>query len=135
MRLTCDSVKVQVLFFSFNPQRFTVPMGEGVDMRSETAKQVRHWGPEVELMPSTSLEDQLRLRARELISDGRLRCIPHYRTWGGRGNNEPCALCDVVIKGDEVEYEIESIGADSARLYRFHFLCHDAWQQECAEAE
>lgn len=84
-------------------------------------------------MPSIPLEDELRLRARELISDGRLPCITHYRTWGGRGSDEPCALCDLVIKCDQVEYEIESPGPDNARLYRFHLRCHDAWQDECTE--
>ena len=103
-------------------------------MLTETAGHVRHREPEVELMPSTRLEDELRLRARELISDGRLPCMTQYRTWGGRGSNAPCALCDVLIKRDEVEYEIESLGQDSARLYRFHFLCHEAWQHECAQA-
>jgi hypothetical protein len=101
---------------------------------AEIAGYARHREPEVQLMPTTRLEDELRLRARELINAGRLRCSKHYRTWGGRGSNEPCALCDEVIKPDEVEYEIESLGPDSVRVYRFHFLCHDAWQHECSAA-
>jgi hypothetical protein len=85
-------------------------------------------------MPIIRPEDEMRSRARELIKAGRLRCGEHYRTWGGRGSNEPCALCDVVIRPDEVEYEIEFTDPDGARVYRFHFLCHDAWQHECIPA-
>ena len=35
---------------------------------------------------------------------------------------------------EQVKHEIESLGPDSLRVYRFHFLCHDAWQHECAGA-
>jgi hypothetical protein len=94
----------------------------------------RHWKLEAEPMPPRRLEDDLRLRARERIREGRLPCAPHCRTWGGHGENQPCALCDALIGENEVEYEIEALGAGSARLYRFHFACHDAWQYECAEA-
>jgi hypothetical protein len=83
-------------------------------------------------MSSDRLDDDLRQLARERIREGRLPRITQYRTWGGRGSNEPCALCDLLIKGEAVEYEIEALGPDGIRLYRFHFLCHDAWQYECA---
>jgi hypothetical protein len=99
-------------------------------MQTETA---RLWKLETEPMPSNRFEDELRIRARARIREGRLPGVTHYRTWGGRGSNEPCALCDVIINRDEVEYEIETLGAESLRLYRFHFRCHDAWQQECAQ--
>ncbi len=84
-------------------------------------------------MPPSQLDDELRVRARARIRDGRLRCIPGHRTWGGRGSNQPCALCDAPIRDSEVEYEIEGVGIDSPGPYRFHFLCHDAWQFECAQ--
>jgi hypothetical protein len=130
MRARSDSVVVQRRFISVGDHEFTVPQGGGVVMHSKSA---RDWKPEAEPMPSSGLEDELRVRARERIREGRLPCITHYRTWGGRGSNEPCALCDSVIKRDEVEYEIELLDAGSARLYRFHFLCHDAWVYECAQ--
>src|ERR1700728_810028 len=135
-RLSSDSVQVQPLFFSFDPQRFTVHTGRGEVMVMEIAEiagYVRHREPEVQLMPSAQLEEELRSRARELISAGRLPCSEHHRTWGGRGSNQPCSLCDQLITTDDVEYEIESLGPDSARVYRFHFACHDAWQHECTE--
>lgn len=72
------------------------------------------------------------MRARALIADGRLPAVTAVRCWGGKGNRDNCSLCGGPIDPSEVEFEIE----DSARaLYRFHFLCHAAWQFECARAE
>jgi hypothetical protein len=132
-RLTGDSAQVQPLFLNFDPWRFTVPMSRGTAMQTQSASYARHWEPEVDLMPATPVKCDLRLRARELISEGRLPCFTHYRTWGGRGSNEPCALCEALIKGDEVEYEIEPLEPESERRYHFHFTCHDAWQQACTQ--
>jgi len=94
----------------------------------------RPWKLEAEPMSSDRIELDLRQRARERIREGRLPCITHYRTWGGHGSNEPCALCDATIGHEEVEYEIEALDASRVCLYRFHFQCHDAWQYECAQA-
>ena len=84
-------------------------------------------------MPSDEHEQDLEQRARERIRAGRLPCTTNYRTWGGRGSNEPCALCDVIIQSNEVEYEIEADAAPAGQLYRFHFGCHEAWQYACAQ--
>jgi hypothetical protein len=100
-------------------------------MRIENA---RNWKPQVEAMPSDRIEQDLERRAHDRITEGRLPCPSHYRTWGGRGSNEPCALCDVTIRSDEVEYEIETRNASGVQLYRFHFLCHDAWQSASVAA-
>jgi hypothetical protein len=91
-----------------------------------------HWKLEAQPMPSDRIEQDLEQRAQERIREGHLPCTTHFRTWGGRGSNEPCALCDVVIRSDEVEYEIETLDAPGVRQYHFHFLCHDAWQYACA---
>jgi hypothetical protein len=94
----------------------------------------RHCKLEAQAMPSDRIEQDLEQRAQQRIHEGRLPRTTHYRTWGGHGSNEPCALCDVVIRSDEVEYEIETLEAPGRRQYRFHFLCHDAWQHACAQA-
>ncbi|HEY1725069.1 MAG TPA: hypothetical protein VGF89_06585 [Steroidobacteraceae bacterium] len=85
-------------------------------------------------MSATPTERDLQLRARARISEGRLPCPHQFRTWGGRGSNRPCALCDTAIRPDEVEYEIEAPEDDGARLFHFHILCHNAWQYECAQS-
>jgi hypothetical protein len=101
-------------------------------MRTENA---RHRKLEAHPMPSDRIEHSLEQRARERIREGRLPCTTHYRTWGGRGSNEPCALCDMIIQADEVQYEIEAGVGAPGQLYRFHFGCHDAWQYACAQEE
>jgi hypothetical protein len=100
-------------------------------MRLENA---RDWKLEAEPMPSDRIDQDLERRAHERIIEDRLPRPSQYRTWGGRGSNEPCALCDVTIRSDEVEYEIETRNLSGVQLYRFHFLCHDAWQCACAAA-
>jgi hypothetical protein len=80
-------------------------------------------------MPLTELENQLRLRARDLIQRRQLPGNePSGMVWGGSGSGEPCSLCGQCIMPDQVEYEVDSQG----RTYRLHFMCHAAWQFECA---
>src|ERR1700691_172980 len=98
-----DSVVVQSQLLSFESMNSPCREG-GVVMQTGNA---RRWKLEAEPMPSDRSEMDLRLLARERIRDVRLPCITHYRTWGGSGSNEPCALCDGTIGPDEVEYEIE----------------------------
>lgn len=83
-------------------------------------------------MPLTEREHQLRERARTLIAEGRLPAVTSIRCWGGKGGRENCSLCGEPIGRTEVEFEIEDSGGE---LYQFHFLCHAAWQLECARAE
>jgi hypothetical protein len=84
-------------------------------------------------MPYNYLENELRGMARELITNGRLPCQQPMRIWGGHGTGEQiCSVCDRIISSDEVEYEIEHDSGGTKYLSRFHFLCHAAWQVECA---
>lgn len=85
-------------------------------------------------MPLTDdLDRALRERAQELIEEHRLPGTVPARVWGGRGNDEPCALCSQIIRRTEAEYEIESSSATGRRSLRFHFRCLAAWQLECLE--
>ena len=93
----------------------------------------RHWKLEPQPMLSDRIEQDLEQRAQQRIREGQLPCTRNYRTWGGRGSNEPCALCDMIIRSDEVEYEIETLDAGH-RQYHFHFLCHGAWQYACTQS-
>jgi len=83
-------------------------------------------------MAFNSLESKLRVRARELIGQGRLPGEPPVRLWGGHGTGQrQCSLCSVVIACEEVEYELEHHAGECVRLTTFHFPCYDAWQLEC----
>ena len=87
-------------------------------------------------MPFDHREDELRIRARHLISQGLLPCQAPVRLWGGRGTGElTCSLCAGVITRDEVEYEIDLEVGARIQVTRFHFLCYAAWQLECAHNE
>jgi hypothetical protein len=86
-------------------------------------------------MPLTPLENELRGRARALIGAGTLPGAAPSRVWGGRGRGETCALCSKGIHPEEVQDDIELGNDENRRIYRFHFLCHAAWQFECARAE
>jgi hypothetical protein len=58
-----------------------------------------------------------------------------HRYWGGPGSQDPCSLCDQPISPKEVEFEVEVKSDGKKATYYFHFLCHAAWQLECARAE
>jgi hypothetical protein len=83
-------------------------------------------------MPLTQVENELRLRARELIQRGHLPGTAPSKMWGGNGSGQCCSLCGKPIRPDEIEYEIEDGFQQNIRTYHFHFLCHAAWQFECA---
>jgi hypothetical protein len=86
-------------------------------------------------MPLTAIENELRRLARERIREDRLPRVVPSRAWGGQGSETPCSLCDKVIGKSDVEYEVESVIGGTPLIYRFHFLCHAAWQLECARHE
>lgn len=90
---------------------------------------------ECSIVPYNHLQNELRGRARELIRRGLLPRERPLHMWGGYGCDLACALCEQIILQNEVEYELEYRTPAGARHYRFHFLCHAAWQLECAHEE
>ena len=82
-------------------------------------------------MPLMQRENELRARARTLMEHGELPAETPSSTYGGYGSGERCSLCGEPIARTEVEYEV----AYSNDAYRFHFLCHAAWQLEQARRE
>jgi hypothetical protein len=75
-------------------------------------------------------ESELRFEARNRMASGRLPREPEQSLWAGTGDGQPCSLCDRLIDAQQVEYEVEFVG-DPRRLYRFHRVCHQAWELEC----
>jgi hypothetical protein len=53
------------------------------------------------------------------------------RVWGGNGDGKLCSLCRLIVGREDLEYELD---VDEV-IYRFHSMCHAAWQFECARAE
>jgi len=79
-----------------------------------------------------SLDDgqTLRAKAREKLESGTLPVDDHVRVWGGRGANQPCALCDIPISPDDIEYELELRRRSELHTYRFHRRCLAIWELE-----
>jgi hypothetical protein len=78
-------------------------------------------------------EKILREKARAAIVAGKLPTRRPDSTWGGRGANIPCAVCDVPVKTEELEFEIE-FAPEGDHLERdkfhFHIRCFAAWEFE-----
>jgi hypothetical protein len=52
-------------------------------------------------------EKMLREKARAAVRDGKLPNHPPDRTWGGPDVGAACAVCDLPVRSDEKELEIE----------------------------
>jgi hypothetical protein len=81
------------------------------------------------------IEEQLHAIARGRIASGRLPCVTHSRTWGGKGTGRPCALCDRLIQPPQIEYEVETTTDGGTITLFFHRVCQSIWQIECTQAQ
>ena len=54
-------------------------------------------------------------------------------TWGGKGIDVPCAICEERIRPDQLEYELQ-FGPEGATpvvdLFHLHLRCFAAWEME-----
>jgi len=72
-------------------------------------------------------------KVRELIQAGKLPRRAPERTWGGSGVGADCAICDVPVKPDELELEIEYArdgNDDTVDNYHVHVRCFVVWEHE-----
>jgi hypothetical protein len=76
------------------------------------------------------IKPELRRRARELVEAGTLPTIEPKAIFGGNGEGRTCSLCGHTVERTDLEFEFELGGS----TYRFHLVCHAAWQVECAAA-
>jgi hypothetical protein len=80
------------------------------------------------------LEEQfLRENARVAIERGKLPSRRPDLAWGGPGVGSLCAVCDLPVKRDEMQFEIQfARGGDNPGLDRFdvHIRCFAAWEFE-----
>jgi hypothetical protein len=86
-------------------------------------------------MPDESL---LRERARAVVQSGKLPARSPDRTWGGPGVGAACAVCELPVKKDEMEFEIQfehdgsNPGLDK---FHVHLRCFAAWEFERKKAQ
>lgn len=72
-------------------------------------------------------------KAHEVIQTGKLPNRPPDRMWGGPGVGADCRICNVPVKRDELEFEIEFArhGNDGTLdTYHVHIRCFAAWERE-----
>ena len=78
-------------------------------------------------------EQILREKARAAIANGRFPSRRQDRTWGGPGVGARCAICDLPVGADEMEFQIEFAhdGEDPGLdKYHVHVPCFAAWEFE-----
>jgi hypothetical protein len=65
-------------------------------------------------------------RVRERLLDGTLWPLTPDYVIAGPGSNEPCAVCDEIIRSDESEYEVKG----PLMIVQVHIACYHAWNGE-----
>ena len=81
-------------------------------------------------MPDESI---LREKARAAIQNGKLPSRRPDRTWGGPGIGAVCSICELPVRKDELEFEIQfASDGDNPGLDKFHvhIRCFAAWEFE-----
>jgi hypothetical protein len=66
-------------------------------------------------------EDALREKARSALQAGKIPDRRPDRTWGGPGVGAACAICDLQVQRDQMEFEIEfARNGSNPGLDKFH---------------
>ena len=76
-------------------------------------------------------EARLREQARLVLQNGKLPARRPDRTWGGPGVGAPCSICELPVRRDEMEFEIQfERDGDLPGLdkYHLHVRCFAAWE-------
>jgi hypothetical protein len=78
-------------------------------------------------------ESLLRDKARAALRAEKIPNRKPDRTWGGPGVGAGCAICDLPVKRDELEFEVEFAHAGAnpgLDKYHVHTRCFAAWELE-----
>jgi hypothetical protein len=78
-------------------------------------------------------EESLRAKARSVVRQGKLPRRNPDRTWGGPGVGATCAVCDLPVTKNEMEFEIQFShdgGNPGLDKFHVHVRCFAAWEFE-----
>jgi hypothetical protein len=78
-------------------------------------------------------EKILREKARGVVRSGKLPSRRPDRTWGGPGVGAICAVCELPVERNEIEFEIQFARDDDnpgLDKYHVHLRCFAAWEFE-----
>ena len=97
-------------------------------------------------MPSAVLQGrvmeqaELRQRARLAIESHKIPNRHPRQLWGSHGVGAPCAICELPVNQNELEYEVQFSregnprgrvsGADHFQVFHVHSHCFSAWDLE-----
>ena len=83
--------------------------------------------------PQVPDESLLREKARAAVQNGKLPARRPDRTWGGPGVGAECAVCNLPVAKNQMEFEIQfARDGDNPGLDKFHVhvRCFAAWEFE-----
>ena len=83
-------------------------------------------------------EAALREIARAVVRDRKLPNRPPDGAWGGPGAGVACAVCDLPVRRDEMEFEIQFRRNDANPdfdRFHVHVWCFAAWEVERRAAQ
>jgi hypothetical protein len=90
------------------------------------------------LVQGTNMPDEkVREKARATVRHGKLPARRPDRTWGGRGVDAPCSVCELPVTKDQMELEIQfAHDGDNPGLDKFHVHIRRlaAWEFERTHA-
>ncbi|HKR36923.1 MAG TPA: hypothetical protein VJT10_18910 [Steroidobacteraceae bacterium] len=72
---------------------------------------------------------ELRQRASGLLASGRLPSGEPLATWAGSGRGERCCVCQVLVKQDEIGFDLSFRMPEREVELHMHNRCRIAWEQ------
>jgi hypothetical protein len=74
-------------------------------------------------------EGVLRERARRLLISGKLPFSDPAASWAGSGRGERCCVCQVLVRSDEIGFDLSFRMPQSEIELHMHSRCRIAWEQ------
>jgi hypothetical protein len=74
-------------------------------------------------------ETDLRERARRLLAAGRLPCSDPVASWAGPGRGQPCCVCQVLVRVDQIAFDLSFRTPQREVELHMHSRCRIAWER------
>jgi hypothetical protein len=74
-------------------------------------------------------ETSLRERARQLLLAGRLPSSDPATSWAGSGRGERCCVCQVLVRPDQIGFDLAFRMPQREVELHMHSRCRIAWDQ------
>ena len=74
-------------------------------------------------------EGVLREHARRLLISGKLPSGDPAVSWAGSGRGQPCCVCQVLVRPDEIAFDLSFRTSQREVELHMHSRCRIAWEQ------